>query len=118
MEDGSFLLKEDLGQFILTEGGSAAVFSLQKNGIQIGTMTFGTGTPTTTGFLVLENGVDFLLLEDGSSQFITSEGSSGAGTTFVFPTTTTFAPGDKFEIVGPASADPDLADLVWAFQLS
>jgi hypothetical protein len=118
MEDGSHLLREDLGKFILTEGGSSAVFSLQKNGTQIGTMTFGTGTATATGFFLLENGTDHLLLEDGTSKFIATVGSSGAGTTFVFPTTTTFVPGDKFEIIGPASADPDLADLAWAFQLS
>jgi hypothetical protein len=116
---GNRLLRADLSSRLAISLGTAgpAVFSLQKAGVQVGTMTFAPGAHPTTGYLVGASGNK--LLRAGGGFLVRSFGAAATGNaTFSFPSSVAFVPGDKFEIVGPNPGDADLADIVWTFDLS
>jgi hypothetical protein len=105
-----------------SSGDGPAVFSLQKNGSQIGTMTFGPGGPGSappTGYLVRASG-DRLIRPAGGflvrSFGVSSSPSTSA--TFSFPSAVSFVAGEKFEVVAPTPMDENLSDIVWTFELS
>jgi hypothetical protein len=117
---GNRLVKADLTSKLVKlfgSGAGPAVFSLQKNASQIGTMVFGPGVAPATGYLVDASG-DRLLRAGGGFLVRSFGGGSPTQATFNFPSDVSFVAGDKFEIVGPVPGDANLANLVWTFELS